>query len=1154
MIIRPSLSEPAAYRIRVKGVLDARWAEQFDGMTLSADQGDTILSGIVPDQPALHRLLVKIRDLGLVLISVNCIDSDPLQAPRFGAEPALRSPRPEGVGSEPKGLLTAPVERVADRTRELATLNAIAAAVSRSLDLEELLCDSLAKALEVLDFESGAIYLRDLTTGDLQMGGCQGGLSDVFRRVEAGGILSAKVAASGDPLIIDDLLGRPDAPEEIVGEGYRSLASFPLISKGQVEGVLTVASRRAHTFRQPDVELLLSIGHQMGVAIENARLFKAEQRRAEQFRVISKVGQRITSTLAVDEVLEQLTELIHQAFDYYLVEIGLVEEDEIVFRAGAGGTWGSGFESFRLGANRESVTGYAVVSGESIRVTDVNREPRYVKIAATGSRSELAVPLKAKDKVIGVLNVESDRLNAFDDSDLVVLQALADQAAIAIEKARLFEAEQRRAEQFKLIGEVSRRVASILAIDELLEQIAGLIQRTFDYYLVDIGLIAEGELVYKAGAGRPWESGFKSFRLPLDQKSITGCVAASGAALIVPDVNQDPRYVNVADADTRSELAVPLKTEERVIGVLNIESDRLNAFDASDLAVLQSLADQAAIAIEKARLFRAEQRRAEQFRVISEVGRRITSILDIDELLQQMARLIQQAFNYYHVGIGLIDATADEVVYKVGAGPLWDDPNFQFKPARLKVGQEGITGWVAATGQFLLAPDVSREPRYVWMRGSITRSELAVAVKAKGSVVGVLDVQSDRLNAFDETDVAVLQSLADQAGVAIQNARLYEDEQRRAEQFRVIGELGQHITSILPVDELLERVVRLIQEAFGYYAVGIGLVEGDEVVFKAGAGAFWDASQLYRTLRLQVGRQGFTGWVAQTGEPLLVNDVSQDSRYYFAPQAGETRSEMTVPLKIKGAVIGVLGVQSDRLNAFDASDLAVLQSLAHQAAVAIENARLVERAKELAVVEERNRLSRELHDAVTQTLFSASLIGEVLPRLWERDPEEARQRLEDLRKMTRGALAEMRTLLLELRPAVLAETELSDLLRQLAEATTGRTRVTVTAAVEGQCSPPPDVKVALYRIAQEALNNMAKHAGAGRATIGLRCVESAEQKSVELRVSDDGRGFDPAGVTSDHLGLGIMRERAEAVGAALTVDSAIGRGTQVTVVWTGEGL
>jgi two-component system nitrate/nitrite sensor histidine kinase NarX len=219
--------------------------------------------------------------------------------------------------------------------------------------------------------------------------------------------------------------------------------------------------------------------------------------------------------------------------------------------------------------------------------------------------------------------------------------------------------------------------------------------------------------------------------------------------------------------------------------------------------------------------------------------------------------------------------------------------------------------------------------------------------------------------------------------------------------------------------------------------------------------------------------------------------------------------------------------------------------LANQAAVAIENARLYEQAQELAVVQERNRLARDLHDAVTQTLFSASLIADVLPRLWERDPDEGRHRLEELRELTRGALAEMRTLLLELRPAALADAGLGDLLRQLAESITGRARVPVTVAVEGQRPLPLDVKVALYRIAHEALNNVAKHAGASQATVSLCC----QPKQIELRVSDDGRGFDSESIPPESLGLGIMRERAEDIGATLTVESEIEHGTEVMVVW-----
>jgi signal transduction histidine kinase len=179
--------------------------------------------------------------------------------------------------------------------------------------------------------------------------------------------------------------------------------------------------------------------------------------------------------------------------------------------------------------------------------------------------------------------------------------------------------------------------------------------------------------------------------------------------------------------------------------------------------------------------------------------------------------------------------------------------------------------------------------------------------------------------------------------------------------------------------------------------------------------------------------------------------------------------------------------------------------------------------------------------------------------MWERNPGAGRQRLELVRQGTRSALAEMRALLLELRPTGLAEVNLGDLLRQLAEAITGRARISVIVEVEGGCDLPPDVHIALYRIAQEALNNVAKHARASRATVCLRCsartphlvLGEGEGQGVwvELTISDDGRGFDVDSVPPGHLGMAIMRERAQAIGARLEIEGQVDRGARVTVVW-----
>ncbi len=258
------------------------------------------------------------------------------------------------------------------------------------------------------------------------------------------------------------------------------------------------------------------------------------------------------------------------------------------------------------------------------------------------------------------------------------------------------------------------------------------------------------------------------------------------------------------------------------------------------------------------------------------------------------------------------------------------------------------------------------------------------------------------------------------------------------------------------------------------------------------------------------------------------------------------RALLAVPLLVRDEVYGAIALYYDQPHDFSGEEVEIAMAFSDQGALAIANARLRIQAEQTAVAAERSRLARDLHDAVTQTLFSTSLIADVLPRIWERNADEGLRRLEELRQLTRGALAEMRTLLLELRPASLIEIGLGDLLGQLTAAITGRTRIPVTLAVEGQCQLPPDVQVALYRIAQEALNNVARHANAQHVAVQLRCLP----EQIELTIDDDGHGFEPAQIDQKHFGLRIMRERAETIGAQLWIDTQIGQGTQIVLIWS----
>lgn len=364
-----------------------------------------------------------------------------------------------------------------------------------------------------------------------------------------------------------------------------------------------------------------------------------------------------------------------------------------------------------------------------------------------------------------------------------------------------------------------------------------------------------------------------------------------------------------------------------------------------------------------------------------------------------------------------------------------------------------------------------------------------------------------------------------------------------------------------PLEAILDHIMAEASAVLGAEAVAIYRLHADELTIQRAQGLEPD---YVADARIPVG-QSVTGQAVMERRPVALPDVvglapddalplDQPRRALLERLGTSYRALIAVPLATE-EIYGAITLYYHAPRAFSEEDVGLAVAFSDQAVLAIRNAQLRSQVEQAAMASERRRLAQDLHDSVTQVLFSASLTAEVLPTIWRRDQAEGERALEDLRQLTRGALAEMRMLLLELRPAALAEARLDDLLAQLAAAFTGRARLPVALDVQAGCELPTEVRVAFYRITQEALNNVAKHAEASQVSLRLRCQPAAQtdgqRRALEatLVIGDDGQGFDRAETPLDHLGLDIMRERAEAIGATLTIDSRPGQGVHVTAVW-----
>jgi signal transduction histidine kinase len=364
--------------------------------------------------------------------------------------------------------------------------------------------------------------------------------------------------------------------------------------------------------------------------------------------------------------------------------------------------------------------------------------------------------------------------------------------------------------------------------------------------------------------------------------------------------------------------------------------------------------------------------------------------------------------------------------------------------------------------------------------------------------------------------------------------------------FRALSDVVLAIAAEHEVEPVLQRLVHSARELAGAKYAALGIPDGE------GAFASFITSGMSDELIEAMGplprTHGMLGAMLESAEPHLTDDITQDPRFRgWWPRAHPLmRSFLGVPIVTRGEVLGAVYLtEKEDGSMFSAADQRLIELLAAHAAIAIENARLYQRSRELSIVEERNRLARELHDSVTQRLFGVKLAAESAATLLERDPSKAAVELARVSELARGAMEELRAVVFELRPGSLELEGLATVLRKHVDVLrrVSGVKIELKTCDVPRLGPGPGTQV--LRIAQEALGNALRHAAAKRISVKL----GGDGEKLFLKVVDDGCGFDPSGpeVRGQRLGLTSMEERATELGGRLTVESTLGEGTTVSL-------
>ena len=834
--------------------------------------------------------------------------------------------------------------------KALTALNAVAATVSMTSDIDEVLQRTLTLALQVVDVEAGAISVLDEATNELVFRVQRGWRVHDFAaqkvRVPADQGLSGQVMTTGQPVVTQNI--NQDlhlAVPEFHDERIQAMVLAPMRARGRVLGMLGVMSYTPCEFSSEEVTVVAAIADQIGIAFDNARLLRESRRRVEELSALQATSIEVASTLDLWTALEIIVSSTLKLTNAAVVELHLYdgESDQLSFATAVRKDGEASLLTHQ--APSDGPIAQAARDGEIITLTNLAAAKLSVSAWRTrGIEALVALPLERAVCVLGVLAVAYDTSRSFSDHELRILSLLANQAAIAVERTRLFANETQRSTQLALINRVARQSTATLNLKEVLDTAAAIIQDSSSYFNVALFLIdrATRETVLRAIAGGHAVNIKRGYRQAIGE-GVVGWVADKGKTLLINDVAQDPRYrpLSRTTKPVSSELAVPLTRSDQTIGVLDIQHLERKAFAPEDIQAMETLADQLAIAVDNARLYQETQSRVAELAAVQETSLRVVSSLNTGSVLNTVARNALELVNADGLHILLHDTEEDRLAFGT---TLWRDEAPSTSPPQQL---ENFIRDVLNSGSSSVINHAREHPHFASPEAQEIGLEAIAGfpLQSAAGVVGVMAVIYLRPHTFSENELRVLGLLASQAAVAISNARLYEETEQRLAEVSVLYQLARQMNSSLNVQEMLDSISLSLKQAIeGCRGCSIALLDPISSVLEIRAAAGIEDKWKHE-FKLQLG-EGVAGQVALEGQPAYVSDTLAKKDFIFFNSS--VRSLMTVPLSVKDRVIGTLSVDSDQPNAFSTADERLITIAAAQAAIAIENARLYARLKQRA--------------------------------------------------------------------------------------------------------------------------------------------------------------------------------------------------------------